>query len=288
LSAGERLPGTIAPTQYWTGSGGVRIAGDVWGDPNGPLVMLLHGVGQTRHSWRGTGEQLGSEGYHVVAYDARGHGDSEWAPTYDWSVMANDAKAIASALSDHPPILVGASMGGTVGMIAIGEKIMQAAALVVIDIAPLVAPQGSRRIREFMTQKPEGFASLEEVADAISGYRPERKKPRSLDGLAKNVRRGSDGRYRWHWDPEVLNFRRNSQERRDRLEASARKLDIPTLLVRGAMSDMLTEEGVAHFRTLCPHSEYVSVEGATHMVAGDRNDLFGNAIRSFLNRASVI
>lgn len=80
MSAGERLPGTPTPMHTWTGAGGLTIAGDTWGDPNGPVVVLQHGAGQTRHAWKGGGETLGSAGYYAVAFDARGHGDSGWAP----------------------------------------------------------------------------------------------------------------------------------------------------------------------------------------------------------------
>jgi pimeloyl-ACP methyl ester carboxylesterase len=78
VSAGEKLAGTPEPMHLWEGVGGVRIAGDSWGDPDGTLVMLLHGGGQTRHAWKNTGKILGAAGYHAVAFDARGHGDSDW------------------------------------------------------------------------------------------------------------------------------------------------------------------------------------------------------------------
>ena len=77
----KRLPGVPEPMHRWTAAEGVRLAGDSWGNPAGPLVILLHGGGQTRHAWKGAGETLGARGYHVVAFDARGHGDSDWSPT---------------------------------------------------------------------------------------------------------------------------------------------------------------------------------------------------------------
>ena len=81
MTSGERLPGTPDPMHRWQGVGGVTIAGDSWGEPGGPLIFLQHGGGQTRHAWKVAGEILGAAGYYAVAFDARGHGDSDWALT---------------------------------------------------------------------------------------------------------------------------------------------------------------------------------------------------------------
>jgi non-heme chloroperoxidase len=275
---------------HWKGSGGVTIAGDSWGDPGGPLVLLQHGGGQTRHAWRGAGETLGKAGYHAVALDARGHGDSDWAPDgrYGQDAMVDDLVAVIDQLGGERPVLVGASMGGGVSLVAIGEDRVDATALVLVDIAPRIEREGTNKIQAFMSQKPEGFDSLDEVADAIASYQPHRTRPRSLDGLAKNVRLGEDGRYHWHWDPRFRAGRRDLEQRRQRLEACARNWRLPTLLVRGGLSDVLSEEGARSFLELCPHSEYVNVTGAAHMVAGDRNDIFSGAVVEFLNRTVPI
>ena len=286
MSAGKRLPGTPNPMHFWTGVGGVRIAGDSWGKPNGPLVLLQHGGGQTRHAWKGAGEKLGAAGYYAVAFDARGHGDSDWAPDglYGQDVMVEDLKRVVAALGSRRPVLVGASMGGGTSLVAVGEDHVDATALVLVDIGPRIEPEGIDKIHTFMNQKPEGFDSLQEVADAIASYQPHRSRPRALDGLAKNVRLGADGKYRWHWDPRYRTARRDLEKRRERLEACSRRLTLPTLLVRGGLSDVLSEAGAQEFLKLCPHSEYVNVTGAAHMVAGDRNDIFGNAVIAFLAR----
>ncbi|MSQ70956.1 MAG: alpha/beta hydrolase [Betaproteobacteria bacterium] len=290
MSAGKRLPGTPDPMHVWEGAQGVRIAGDSWGDPQGPLVLLQHGGGQTRHAWKGAGETLGAAGYHAVAFDARGHGDSGWSPdgVYGQDIMVADLKCVVAALGNNRPVLVGASMGGGTSLVAIGEDHVDATALVLVDIAPRVEPGGVEKIQAFMAQKPDGFNSLEEVAAAIANYQPHRKRPRTLDGLAKNVRLAEDGTYRWHWDPRMRVGRLDIQKRHERLGACSRKLTLltlPTLLVRGGLSDVLSEEGAQDFLRMCPHAEYVNVESAAHMVAGDRNDIFGNAVTEFLARA---
>ena len=286
MSAGERLPGTPVPMHLWEGSGGIRIAGDTWGDPSGPLVVLQHGGGQTRHAWKGAGETLGAAGYHAAAFDARGHGDSDWVGDADYGTdaMVADLICVVRALGGVRPILVGASMGGGTSLVAIGEGHLAASALVLVDMAPRIEPAGSRKIQEFMDQKPEGFDTLEEVAAAIANYQPHRKRPRNLDGLAKNVRLGANGRYVWHWDPARRHSRANMPAYRDRLRRAADNLLLPTLLVRGGLSDVLSEEGARSFLRQCPHAEYVNVADAAHMVAGDRNDIFADSVVEFLRR----
>lgn len=272
----------------WPGAAGVTIRGDAWGDPDGRVVILQHGGGQTRHAWKGAGETLGEAGYYAVSIDARGHGDSDWAAdaAYEPEMNVQDLVSVAGALGSEAPILVGASMGGSTSLLAIGHKRLTAAALVLVDIAPKVELEGTNKIRAFMDQKPDGFDSLEEVSEAIANYQPHRKRPRKLDGLAKNVRLGSDGRYHWHWDPARRNRRWNMADHRASLHDAADHLDLPVLLVRGGMSDVLTEDGAQSFLEQCPHAEYVNVTGAAHMVAGDRNDIFANSVVDFLHRVT--
>lgn len=286
-----RLPGAPAPMQYWDGADGLRIAGDHWGPIDGPLVVLQHGGGQTRHAWKGAGETLGATGYFAVALDARGHGDSDWDPEgrYDRDAMVGDLLAVLAQIDRGRPALVGASMGVLTSLLGVGEGRLDATALVLVDIAPRIRSSGTAKINEFMSQKPDGFESLEDVAAAIGSYQPHRPRPRTLDGLAKNVRLGTDGRYYWHWDPA---YRRRKpmtgdelRARTHRLEDAARALALPALLVRGGLSDVLDEAGAQTFLDQVPHAEYVNITDAAHMVAGDRNDNFGRAVIDFLARA---
>lgn len=288
MSAGQRLPDTPEPMHYWRGQSGLALAGDSWGEGQRRLVVLLHGGGQTRHAWRYAGKRLAEAGYRVVAYDARGHGDSEWAADRDYSsdAMVADLTLVTEAMGDPNPVLVGASMGGITSLIAIGEGHVQASALVLVDTATRHEVEGVQNVRSFMSQRPEGFDSLEEVAEAIASYQPHRKPARSLDGLAKNVRLGKDGRFHWHWDPVTFQQEIDQQSRGVRLENCGRRLTIPTLLVRGGLSDVVSEAGAQHFLEVCPHAEYVSVQGAAHMVAGDQNDQFCSAVVDFVTRVT--
>lgn len=286
MTSRERLPGTPEPMYSWEGANGLTIRGDAWGPESGPLVLLQHGGGQTRHAWKGAGEALGAAGYRAVAFDARGHGDSGWdsAGEYGQDAMVSDLVRVIGALGERRPVLVGASMGGATSLVAIGEDRVDATALVLVDIAPQIEREGAQRILEFMQQKPDGFDTLDQVADAIASYQPHRKRPRTLDGLAKNLRLGDNGKYHWHWDPKFLDRPRDLKKRTDRLQACAKNLTLPTQLVRGGLSDVLSEAGAQRFLEACPHAEYVNVTDAAHMVAGDRNDIFSKAVIDFLAR----
>jgi pimeloyl-ACP methyl ester carboxylesterase len=269
-----------------SGLAGLRLRAAAFGAEGAPPVLLLHGGGQTRHAWGGTAEALAEDGWGPLAVDLRGHGESDWAPDGDYAFesFAADVAALARACPS-PPVLVGASLGGIASLLAVGYHAAPARALVLVDVAPRIELAGAQRIMAFMTAQPEGFASLEEVADAVAGYLPHRERPRDLGGLAKNLRRGDDGRLRWHWDPRFMTGdgpRVAGGDYTERMDGAARALRIPTLLVRGRLSDLLSEAGAQHFLELVPHARYADVSGAGHMVAGDRNDRFTRAVRDFL------
>jgi pimeloyl-ACP methyl ester carboxylesterase len=160
--------------------------------------------------------------------------------------------------------------------------------LVLVDVAARLEVAGMERIRDFMLSRPDGFASLEEAADTIAAYNPNRPRPKDVSGLQSVLRQRPDGRWAWHWDPAFMGMdpdrARQGRDPTDPelLDRSARAVTIPTLLVRGRQSDLLSEAGAAHLQELVPHARYVDVAGAGHMVAGDRNDAFGAAVTAFL------
>ncbi|HEY3941570.1 MAG TPA: alpha/beta hydrolase [Acidimicrobiales bacterium] len=276
------------------GRDGIRLRADVVGDRGSPAVVLLHGGGQTRHSWGATARALAETGWLAYAVDLRGHGESEWAADGDYSLdaFAGDVAAVALQFPE-PPALVGASLGGVASLLAVGESEGPlASSLVLVDVAPRIEPSGAQRVGDFMRANlSEGFGSLEEVADAVAAYNPHRPRPSDLSGLQRNVRLRPDGRWTWHWDPAFMAWQDRADVTRprvlldpDRLEAAARRVEVPMLLVRGRMSDLLSEAGAHELLELVGHAEFADVEGAGHMVAGDRNDPFNAAVTSFLAR----
>jgi len=274
---------------------GNRLVGNVYG--TGPKTCLfLHGGGQTRHSWRSTARDLGagkaSEGTRSIIVDQRGHGDSDWADDggYAFTDYAADIQALAESIRDRfqtGTIAIGASLGGLASLMAEVSRPGTLDALVLVDVVPWMEPSGVDKIQGFMGQKSaEGFATLDEAADAISAYLPHRPRPKSLEGLRKNLRLGEDGRYRWHWDPRFLSGPRSINTGRGDLSKNiAEKLDslsCPVLLVRGARSELITEAAAQRFLDHVPHAQYADVSDAGHMVAGDNNDIFSKVVLEFV------
>ncbi len=285
-SADPRPENNFATPLRVSVDGGLRLFAEAWGDSSNPSVVLLHGGGQTRHAWAGTAATLAEAGWYAIAVDQRGHGESDWAAdgNYDGKRFADDVIEVASA-HPTPPVLVGASLGGISSLAAIQRaEAPIARALVLVDIATRMEQKGVERIFSFMHAAPDGFANLEEAADAIAAYNPHRRRPSDLKGLKKNLRQGQDGRWRWHWDPRFVEnpFPAEPPQPWNELDAAAESLTIPTLLVRGRMSDILSEAGAQVFLEQVPHAKYADISDAGHMVAGDRNDLFSDAVLEFL------
>lgn len=275
---------------------GVRLVGDAFGPTSGPAVVLLGGAGQTRQSWGATAARLGDVGYHAVAVDQRGHGDSSWVGDGDYEMarFVEDLVDLAHGF-DSPPAVVGASLGGLAALIGTGWRQLRIAALVLVDIAPRIELGGARRVLEFMAAHPDGFDSLDSAVEVIAGYLPERDRRPTKAGLDRVLRPDGD-RWRWHWDPNVLGgiglilegddetAAARATEVNSLLLDAASRIDIPALLVRGRLSDVVTHEGAQEFLAAVPGAEFVDVSGAGHMVAGDRNDPFTDAVIEFLGR----
>jgi len=279
------------PQKVSVRSADVTLVADAFGDDRNPPVVLLHGGGQTRHSWAATAADLSRQNWYAVTVDLRGHGESGWSAdgVYSLDRFAGDVIHIAEFLG-RPPVLVGASLGGNASLAALGTRQDLALGLVLVDVSPFLQPSGAGRIRDFMlAHARDGFGSLDEAADHIAAYLPHRPRPRNLEGLRKNLRE-VDGRWFWHWDPAFLAspddqaVQRNSLTDPARLGAAASTLRIPTLLVRGGKSDVLSIDDAVRFLQLVPHAEYASVADAHHMVAGDDNAVFEQVLWDFLER----
>jgi pimeloyl-ACP methyl ester carboxylesterase len=253
-----------------------------------PSILMLHGGGQNRYSWKNTGQILADEGYHVIALDSRGHGDSDRAPNADYAVetLKDDVMRVLDAIG-RPVVLVGASMGGLTGILAAEaagpEKVT---GLILVDVVPRYEKTGSARIRDFMLTNIHGFGSLEEAADAVAAYLPYRDKPRSPEGLKKNLRL-RDGRWYWHWDPAFMTAPGDDPElRTEMFEHAAADLKVPVLLIRGKLSDVVSPAGVRHFLDTVPRAEFVELSNAGHTAAGDDNDAFSDVVVDFVRRVT--
>ncbi len=278
-------------TVKFRGSGGLTLIADEWNRASAstadrPSVLFLHGGGQNRYSWKNTCQILADDGLHVIALDSRGHGDSDRASDANYSVdaLCADTHSVLDQIG-RPTILIGASMGGMTAMPvaheAGPEKVTK---LVLVDVVPRYEKDGSARIREFMASGLNGFESLDEAAEAVASYLPYRTKPRSPEGLKKNLRM-RDGRWFWHWDPAFLTVPADDKfVRVAKLEQSVMALTIPILLIRGRLSDVVSEDGVTDFLAKVPHAEFVELSDAGHTAAGDDNDAFSDVVVEFVNR----
>jgi pimeloyl-ACP methyl ester carboxylesterase len=272
-------------TQLFTGAHGQTLVADVVG--NGPPVLLAHGGGQTRGAWSRTVTALVEANYQAIAVDMRGHGESEWSPSgaYEFGDFAADLVCISEQLPERPA-LVGASLGGLAGLLAEGE--MQAgifASLTLVDIAPHIEPDGVAHILGFMrAHLANGFASPEDAAAAIDTYLPHRQRGDKPFNLDRYLRMGDDGRFRWHWDPRFVSSVTNDQTEltTERFATASRNLRLPVHLIRGASSNLVSENAARQFLQLAPHAAYSDIAGAGHMVVGDRNDAFSEAAVAFL------
>ena len=285
MSTTRRKPRTVE----FRGVEDLTLVADEWNhdaSSGRPTVLMLHGGGQNRHSWKNTGQILADADFHVVALDSRGHGDSDRSPDANYIVdaLCADTLQVVEQIG-RPVILIGASMGGMTGILAADaagpEKVTK---LVLVDVVPRYEKSGSARIREFMFSHVHGFETLDDAADAVAAYLPHRAKPRSPEGLKKNLRR-RDGRWYWHWDPKFLTAPADDAfVREEKLEQAAIDLTIPILLIRGKLSDVVSPEGVKDFLDKVPHAEFVELSGAGHTAAGDDNDAFSDAVVQFVSR----
>jgi pimeloyl-ACP methyl ester carboxylesterase len=267
----------------WVGADSLELRGDIGGDGAAPTVVLLHGGGQTRHSWSSAMDALLGVGYRVINFDARGHGESGWSNIGDYSLEAH-ARDLLAVIADEasPVILVGASLGGATAIKAVTLGFAPAA-LVLVDIVPKPDRRGVQRIRQFMLGYPDGFGDVADAVEAIASYNPHRPRVTDSSGVMKNLRLRSNGRLYWHWDPRILGDpERQIAEFEDTVDALKRARDLPVQLVRGGESDVVSDSGVDDLRDALPQLEVFDVAGAGHMVAGDRNDLFNEGVINFL------
>jgi pimeloyl-ACP methyl ester carboxylesterase len=278
------VPSPVASTRSrFERPDGVALAIETFGASGMPIV-LAHGFGQTRQSWAGTAAALAAHGHRTLTYDARGHGDSDWrvAGSYTWEQMRDDLAALARSLPSRP-VLVGASMGGLVGLATEGAHAPLFRALVLVDVTPRWEPRGVDRILNFMRAHPDGFESLDAAADAIAAYLPHRRERKSPERLSSLLADHGDGRLRWHWDPRLVDeLARGSESYQPLLLDAARRVRIPTLLINGGASDVVSHDTIDEFLALVPHARHVRVADATHMIVGDDNVAFTRHVVEFL------
>ena len=276
-----------AKTIAFQSSEGFPIAADAYGDPSHDPVLFMHGGGQTRHAWGGAAAALAKHGWYTISMDHRGHGDSGWSEdaNYELDYFVEDFHTVQEQIGRRM-VVCGASLGGRTALLGLGGGNQDlTSALILVDIAPKTEPKGVARIQQFMRANLDGFPDLEAAADAVAAYREHRSRPKDISGLKKNLRLKADGRWYWHWDPKYIDRRdREDPSRVERVREVTPNIKVPTLLIRGGSSDVVSHEGVKDFLELLPTAQFIDVADAGHMVAGDKNDIFTDAVMEFLGR----
>ncbi len=276
-------------TLWLEGLDGIRLAASAFGPADGRPVIMTGGLGQTRHGWTRAAERIGASGMRAIALDLRGHGESEWSPDgrYDYARTAGDLVAVVRTIG-RPAVLVGASLGGKISLTAAGQGGPRVAcSLIIVDTVPRTNPSGVAEATRILRPPPTGFASLDEAPAELARVRGT---PAGCgERLRRHMRTDAAGRWHWHWDPAWMEGDQGIglAAATEFLENAARELRVPVLLTRGELSNVVDDDGVAAFRALVPHVEVETIAGAGHMIVGDCNDAFADAVIRFLERTSM-
>ena len=260
-----------------------------WGDPGLPTVLLLHGGNQSAHAWDLVSLHL-ADRYHVLALDQRGHGDSEWTREADYSApaMARDARMLLEREGVTNPIVIGHSMGGQVALTLTVADPQLARALVIVDVGPVVSEEGARTIGNFVTRNVE-FDSIEAFVEQVAGYDPFRQRAHMERTARYNLVQRVDGKYISKSD-RILHdesFRKLRAERAEQVGIEAvREIGVPTLVVRGERSNILTVEAAEEFAAVLSDGSLVTVPDCGHNVQTQNTTGFLAAVRPFLDRIS--
>jgi pimeloyl-ACP methyl ester carboxylesterase len=242
-----------------------------WGTLGRRPILFLHGGGLNAHTWDVVCLMLRRE-YHCLALDQRGHGDSEWEPTADYSFESQirDIEGLIEKLKLQRPLLVGHSMGG---FAAIGYAMRHAstmAGLALVDVGPELNMDGGQRIRAFLSQDRE-LDSVDEFVERAMAFNPMRNPALLRRSLLHNLRRLPNGRWTWKHDPNRMSagFADERIERAKQILEEIHKISCPTLVMRGARSDVFTDENAQKFAKALPHGRWIKVENAGHTIQGD-------------------
>lgn len=264
---------------------GSRFHYTEWGEPSAPPVLLLHGVTGHARTWDEEARAL-ADRYRVLALDQRGHGDSDPAPEGDYSTdaLVGDVAAFVRTLALAPLRLVGLSLGGRVAIAFAARHPEAVERLVVVDIGPELAPAGAGRVGMAMAGSPERFASLEAALAHARAANPRYQEAALRHRVAHAVRPLPDGGYTWKYDRAIREAVRTGRWR-DGVDLWPlwKTLACPTLLVRGAESDILSADIAGRMLESQPRARLVEVAGAGHTVPGDRPGEFLAALREFLH-----
>jgi len=282
-AAGIHFDRPHEPRTGEVGRGEITLRYLEWGDRRLPVVLLLHGFAQTAHSWDFVSLALAGA-YRVIALDARGHGDSDWAVDRDYSLAAHqrDLDHLVEVLDIRFLAVIGLSMGGRSAYTFAARRPELVKALVIVDTGPVGMTAGGRRIRSFV-QLPDERESYEDFVKSVHDYQPLRSIEQIRDTLKFNVRQMPDGKWTWKYDRVLRDpgFRRPTSTPEEGW-THLRQIRCPTLLVRGDQSDVLAHETALEMSKTISECTYQVVQRAGHIVPGDNPAGFVETVKPWL------
>ncbi|HKV55554.1 MAG TPA: alpha/beta hydrolase [Candidatus Binataceae bacterium] len=283
LEIAKLKPSTLTlPDDHQVIIGSMRFHYLDWGG-NGQPILLLHGGGLNAHTWDVVCVML-RDRYRCIALDQRGHGDSEWSPVVDYGVetQVRDVEGFVNHLGLQNPILIGQSMGGLNSIAYAIRHSHQMKALVVVDVGPEINPAGAQRIREFAST-PE-LDSPEQFLERAVKFNPLRNPAVLRRSLFYNLRQTPAGNWTLKHDQ-----RRASEQaaaiatgQRERLASEVSRIACPTLILRGALSEVLSDQGAQKFADSIKNARWARIENAGHNIQGDNPADLLAALRSIL------
>lgn len=271
------------PQDAFVTARGLRFHYVEWGVAGAPPLLCLHGITQTAHSWDEVAADLAAD-YRVICVDQRGHGDSDWAPDGDYSrtTQAADIAAIATALDLTQFLLAGMSMGGINAIAFTARHPERVRALVIVDVSPEIQRSGVENIRSFI-QAADELDTFEAFVERAHQFNPRRSLDNIRSRLAHNLKQLPNGKWTWKYDKYLRSGdRRFEASALDNLWDDVRALTCPTLILKGAESDILSAESAARLQAAIPGSQLALIPGAGHSVMGDNPEAFVGAVRGFL------
>jgi len=284
-TAGLKLPDLALPTAHHVILRGMRFHYLDWGTQGLPPALFLHGGGLNVHTWDLVCAMLKTE-RHCLALDQRGHGDSEWSPVMDYvtETHAGDLEAFVDHLGLDRFVLVGMSLGGANALAWAGAHSRRLAALVLVDVGPEVRQAGVRKIAAF-TSEATPLDSVEEFVTRALTFNPRRDATLLRRSLLHNLRRMPDGKWMWKYDQRHRGRALDpaaAERRRELLWSAVAKVSCPTLVVRGAESDVFHEEDGERLVQRLPDGRFITIPRAGHTVQGDNPKDLAAALRDFI------
>ena len=277
------MPGETTPQDKYLDADGLRLHYLDWDNDAAPPMLLLHGFSGHAHTWDTFARAMCSE-FHVLALDQRGHGDSAWAKDGAYSVddHASDIAAFHDHLMLEPVVLIGLSMGGRNAMMFTAIHPGKVDKLVIVDIGPDIDPRGAERVRRMAADAPEGLASIDEAAAYLKSYYTHGSDAMLRQRVEHGLKRMPDGKFTWKYDKALRDQRRRGTTPTVDLWPVVRRIKVPTLVMRGSESDILSVDTARRMHDLIPGSQFVEIRGAGHSIPADAPEAFEKAVREFL------